>query len=66
MASMLQSTSAAAVLKDVDATNDPRGALRRVRELRVAAEERGETVPELISKLERELTEDCIAESQGR
>jgi hypothetical protein len=66
MASVFQTASVATVLDGVDTAIDPRSALQRVREFRVAAEASGEKIPEAISTLERQLTQECIAESQGR
>ena len=54
------------VVEQVETFDDPRQALQRLRSARAAAEARGERVPEAVITLERRLTAECIAESQGR
>ena len=66
MASAYKAGRLAAVVTDEDIAADPRPALQKVRELRQAAEARGENVADEIMKLERQLFQECIAESQGR
>lgn len=54
------------VMDEVDAADDPRQAyLRLQREIR-ALQENGRAVPEDLKRLERHLSDECRAMSQGR